>query len=148
MTKTIEVITRGVFVKNGMILLCRTKGAPNTYLPGGHVEFEEKAAYSLRREIREELGVDSQVGRFLGAVENSFLQNGARHCEINIVFSLDIPALNPGKNPVAVEHHVEFSWVSLSGLSEAQIEPSVLCGLLPEWISSDINSELWGSAGH
>ncbi len=148
MTKIIEVIARGVCVRSGMILLCRTKGSSNTYLPGGHVEFEEQAEYSLRREIQEELGVDSRVGRFIGVVENSFFQKGERHCEINIVFNLDIPNLTPENDPAAAEDHIEFSWIPLDGLSKAQIEPSVLCDLLPEWINSDSKSELWGSAGY
>jgi len=64
----IEILARGVCVVDGRLLLCHTKGARNTYLPGGHVEFREKARETLRREVEEELGVKAKVGRFLGVV--------------------------------------------------------------------------------
>ena len=72
MSKKIEILARGVLVQNGRVLLCHTKGAANTYLPGGHVEFKESARAALCREIKEEMGLDSTAGRFLGAVEHSF----------------------------------------------------------------------------
>jgi len=54
--KEIEIIARGVCVKGGKLLLCHSKGAPNTYLPGGHVEFCEDAKVALAREVVEERG--------------------------------------------------------------------------------------------
>ena len=71
----IEVIARGVCVRDGKILLCRAKGGATTYLPGGHVEFGETGREALVREVKEELGVDAGTGEFLGVVENSFQQH-------------------------------------------------------------------------
>ena len=84
----VETIARGVCIRDGKVLLCRAKGGKTTYLPGGHIEFGETGAVALVREIREELGVDSTCGEFLGVVENSFLQHGRPHAEINLVYKL------------------------------------------------------------
>lgn len=86
----VETIARGICVRNGEVLLCRAKGGETAYLPGGHIEFGETGAAALAREMREEAGVDVTVGRFLGAVENDFLQHGKRHCEINLVYEMTV----------------------------------------------------------
>ena len=77
----IEIVARGVCVQGGRVLLCHTKGAKNTYLPGGHVDFGESAAASLKREIEEELGLKARVGRFLGAVEHIYYRKRKPQCE-------------------------------------------------------------------
>ena len=110
----IETIARGVCVVDGKILLCRAKGGTTTYLPGGHIEFGETGRQALVREIKEELGLDSTTGAFLGVVENSFLQHGAPHSEINLVYELSLP-----KGEIkAQEDWIEFEWRPLSDLGD------------------------------
>ena len=110
----IETIARGVCVVEGKILLCKAKGGKTTYLPGGHIEFGETGRQALVREIKEELGLDSSTGAFLGVVENSFLQHGAPHSEINLVYELSLP-----KGGIkAQEDWIEFEWRPLSDLGD------------------------------
>jgi ADP-ribose pyrophosphatase YjhB (NUDIX family) len=131
--KRIEVIARGVCVVDGQLLLCHSNGADNTYLPGGHVEFGEAAAAALEREIEEELGVAGEAGAFLGAVEHRFRQKGKRHCEVNLVFALDVPGLSAGEAPASAEPRIEFLWHALDDLQSSRLEPSPLRELLPGW---------------
>jgi ADP-ribose pyrophosphatase YjhB (NUDIX family) len=145
-SQQVEVLARGVCIRDGKILLCHTKGAENTYLPGGHVEFREEARKSLRREIREELGVDVAVGRFLGVVEHSFFQRGTRHCEINLVFEMDVRGLDPAKEPVSEEEYIEFRWVPQKRLSDSNLEPAVLRKLLPKWLKQKERVERWATS--
>jgi len=91
----IEILARAVCVRGSRVLLCRTSGARNTYLPGGHVEFGEPARAALQREIAEELGLTAQAGRFLGAAEHRFEQKGAWHAELNLLFATEIDGLDP-----------------------------------------------------
>lgn len=111
----IETIARGVCVADGKILLCKAKGGNTTYLPGGHIEFGETGRQALVREIKEELGVESSTGAFLGVVENSFLQHGKPHAEINLVYEL---FLNPAASPRSCEAWIEFEWRPLGDLGD------------------------------
>lgn len=122
----IETIARGVAIIDGEILLCRAKGGKTTYLPGGHIEFGETAREALVREIREEMGVEATTGRFMGAVENTFLQNGMPHSEINLVFELRF-AEKP--EAIATEAWIEFEWCPLADLVKANLLPTAFTAL-------------------
>jgi 8-oxo-dGTP diphosphatase len=125
-----------VCIVQGHLLLCHSKGAANTYLPGGHVEFREPARAALEREIAEELGRRSKTGRFLGCVEHVFRQKGQWHAEVNLVFELRIPGLTPDALPPAREDWIEFRWVPLAKLRSVRLEPEVLCKQLPRWLKN------------
>jgi ADP-ribose pyrophosphatase YjhB (NUDIX family) len=144
MSREIEIIARGVCVKDGRILLCHGKGATNTYLPGGHIDFKESASRALVREIKEELGVKSVLGRFLGVVEHSYSRKAKVLCEINLVFAVNIPGLKPGKDPKSAEDYIEFFWWDMKKLATSKLEPRLLRTCLPEWLSGRA-VECWAS---
>ncbi len=129
----IELIVRGVCVVRGQVLLCQSRKGGNTYLPGGHIEFREQARAALEREIAEELGLPSTAGRFLGAVEHTFVQKGKPKAELNLLFALRIPGLTPATPPPACEDWITFRWAQLTRLGPAQLEPAVLVRALPRW---------------
>jgi ADP-ribose pyrophosphatase YjhB (NUDIX family) len=143
--KSIEILVRGVCVQKGQLLVCQSKGAANTYLPGGHVEWHEQATAALAREIKEELGVKAGVKGFLGAVEHTFIQKGERHCEINLMFAMTIPALSPDTLPEACEDWIRFKWIPLSALGRHHLEPWPLRKLLAGWIKPGKGVSRWGS---
>ena len=116
----IETIVRGVAIADGQLLVCRARNGKTSYLPGGHIEFGETAREALVREIREELGVEAETGKFLGALENSFLQHGKPHCEINLVLELKFAGKPEAK---AIEDWIEFEWVDLARLETARLLP-------------------------
>ena len=122
----VETIARGVAVRDGKVLLCRAKGGQSTYLPGGHIEFGETGREALVREVKEELGTDSTAGEFLGVVENSFDQHGKRHCEINLVYRLDLAS----DAAESQEDWISFEWCALAELPKANLLPGEMGDLL------------------
>ena len=115
----IENIARGVCIVDGRVLLCRPKKGGYTYLPGGHIEFGEKGAEALKREVREELGVDSTVGDLIGVVESSFVQHGKPHAEISLVYSLELAS----QDVASQEDWIEFVWWPVDRLDYANLLP-------------------------
>ena len=118
----IETIARGVCVRDGKILLCRAKGGSTTYLPGGHIEFGETGRKALVREMAEETGLEVETGRFMGVVENSFLQHGKPHAEINLVYEMTLVDADAAVS--AKEDWIEFLWCPLSELEGAMLLPA------------------------
>ena len=60
-------------------------------LPGGEIEFGEKAAEALQREIKEEIGVEISVDKKLGVYENIFTFDNQKGHEIMILFEATLP---------------------------------------------------------
>ena len=141
----IELIARGVCVKAGKLLVCHGKGARNTYLPGGHIEFGEKAKHSLRREMKEEMGLSVTVGCFLGAVEHSYERKGELQHEVNLIFQMTCKALNPSREAKSCEDYIEFFWVPLAELRRSGLEPYVLKKLIAEWFPEEAGVDRWAS---
>lgn len=130
----IEIISRGVCIKDGKILLCYGRKSGIAYLPGGHIEFGENGRQALEREIQEEMGLGSEVGEFLGCCEHWFMQNDKRHSEINLVYKLDVPGIDQDKDPQAVESWIGFMWQPLKELGAVHFEPAELGACLEEWL--------------
>jgi 8-oxo-dGTP pyrophosphatase MutT (NUDIX family) len=80
---------------------------------GGGIEFGETAEEALRRELREELGVELGAIRLLGVLENLFrFQGSAGH---EIVFVFDAVVADPGfystdPPPVVLDEGSRVSW--------------------------------------
>lgn len=127
---TIELIARAVVISNDKLLLCRKVGALWYFLPGGHVEFGEETKTALAREIKEELGVESAVGDFIGIVENIFEQDKKERHEINLVFEVKIAEIDLSSK----EDHIEFVWIAKKKLPEEQIYPVALKASILQWL--------------
>jgi ADP-ribose pyrophosphatase YjhB (NUDIX family) len=133
---SIELIARGVLRDGDRVLLCRNRKQGHLFLPGGHVEFGERASMALEREMREEMGVDLVAGRFLGATEGWFEQvnkrgDSVRHHEVNLVFELGWSTgvdSASGVDPVpgeieSREAKITFEWWGVADLTG--VEPRV-----------------------
>lgn len=70
------VVTAGIIAREGHILICqRRQGSWGEFkweFPGGKVEDREDPAESLRRELREELAIEPQIGPLLCRLEHRY----------------------------------------------------------------------------
>ena len=129
MEKHIETIARGVCIIDGKVLLCLPKDHSYSYLPGGHIEFGETGREALVREMKEETGLDATAGDLLGVVESSFVQKGERHCEINLIYKMEIalPTAVDGSRQLptaALEDWICFDWVDCDKINTANLLPA------------------------
>jgi ADP-ribose pyrophosphatase YjhB (NUDIX family) len=82
----------GVAYAHGRVLLQKVLELSFWFLPGGRVEILESAQDALRREIREELGVEARVGRLLWVAENFFEMAGRQYHELGLYFEIELPS--------------------------------------------------------
>jgi 8-oxo-dGTP pyrophosphatase MutT (NUDIX family) len=120
-----------------MVLLVKQIDRDYTFLPGGHVNFGESAADALKREIFEELGLDSNVGRFVGASEHHFINDGKPGHEINLLFEIHIHGLTPQNPPHSLETNLIFLFHDITRLEDIKFEPFSLRDKLHHWLKRD-----------
>lgn len=105
---------------------------------GGGIEFGENSVDALRREFREELGVEVTVTNYLGTIENVFTFDGSRGHEVAIVHGICLPEEFSAALPV--EGHEKdgttfvAEWKSLSTFTEGDVPlyPEGLVSLLTD----------------
>jgi 8-oxo-dGTP pyrophosphatase MutT (NUDIX family) len=127
--RDIELIVRALIVRRSRVLLAHRRGASNTYLPGGHIEWGESAREALLRELAEETGHRLRIGGFLGSVEHVFGEGKRRTCEINLVFQVDGRSLP--ERLASREIKIEFLWQPVGELEGVNLQPHPLQGLIP-----------------
>jgi len=127
----IEIIARGIIIREGKILLCKAKTKRNWFFPGGHVESGETILEALNREMQEEIGLKVLKTNFMGIVENAFTdKDKINHQEVNIVFETEIEE----KDFQCLEGHLEYRWFDLDKISKIYVLPENLKKSLVKWL--------------
>lgn len=109
-----------VIIKDGKTLLTKRKGkhAGGTYGSlGGHVEYGENITEAIKREAREELGIEVDNLVFVSCA--NMIKYGSHY--IDLTFSADILAGEPViQEPDRIE---SVGWYDLDALPEPMFEP-------------------------
>lgn len=99
----------------GRLLLARRAHAPDAGLwdtLGGFLEEHEHPETGLRREVREEAGVDIEIGDFVGAYPDSYGDGEGAPVALNLVWEARIP----GGELVPADDVSELRWFSRDAL--------------------------------
>lgn len=134
----IEVIARGVCIRDNKVLLCRHVKHGYNYLPGGHIEFGESASNALAREMVEEAAVPVTVGPCVFMSEGTFESKKRPHHELNVVFLMELP---PDAEVVSVEPDIAFDWVDLASVVNIDLRPDSAKAWLAS--SKDVHTVQW-----
>lgn len=69
---SVRISGYAILIHEGKILLVNTKSSGKYYLPGGKVEIGEKIEEAIRREVKEEAGIEIEVEKFFTFKESYF----------------------------------------------------------------------------
>ena len=92
--KQIRPVVLGIAKNNNKILVSEgyDKVKNNTFYRclGGGIEFSETSQDALKREFKEELGIDIEVEEYCGIAENIFTFQGKQAHEIVLLYNIKI----------------------------------------------------------
>jgi 8-oxo-dGTP diphosphatase len=74
--------------------------------------------------LREELGLEAQIGAYLGVVEHSYGDEKATHYELNHLFEVSLPTLAEGEKLLSREAHLTFFWAKRVSKTPARALPT------------------------
>ncbi len=133
---TFKFRVSGVIIKDGKVLLVEMDNAGFFCLPGGHVELGETTEEAMIREMKEETTKDTYIKKYLGNIENFFINkhNVSIH-EIAFYYLMDfkdedINDLSRTENDEGTLVNLNFKWFDLNELDSVNIKPVFLKEIL------------------
>ena len=122
----------GIAIENGMVLLHRNVLEDFWAMPGGRGELLENSKETLKREMKEEIGIEIKVIRVTYFVENFFQFENFTHHEVSIFYLMQIPEkFHPSSNNYSFkgregELDLIFKWFKIDQLKDIKLYPSFL----------------------
>ncbi len=120
--KTI-LVAAAVLVENGRVLLTRRKSGTHLEgrweFPGGKVEAGEDPRDALRRELREEIGIDAEVGEIVDVTFHRY--DDAEKAVLLLFFHATRTARSPDPRAIDV---AAFEWAGREKLDPAVFPPA------------------------
>jgi 8-oxo-dGTP diphosphatase len=113
-----------VIVRNGEVLLVRRANPPlqgEWSLPGGALELGEKLRDGIAREVKEETGLDVEVGPVLDVIDSIF-PDGAGRAQYHYVLIDYLCHLRSG-TPAAASDASELRWARPDELEALGLRP-------------------------
>jgi len=132
---TLRAAVYGIIVHDGRALLIRSHHGGRYYLPGGGIEIGERIEDALRREVREETGIEVEVERFERFHEDFFYYDPTDKAYHSLLFYY---TCRPKTFDVSDDAQVDDEdaeqprWVDVTGLqaSDFQSHGEMILGLL------------------
>ena len=124
----------GLIIKNNKLLLVDMDNSGFLCLPGGYVELGETTEEAVKRELVEEIRKEVSIERYLGVVENYFINkyNKKMH-EISFYYLMNfIDNDFDEKNFTLIEndkgHNIklDFKWIDINDLDHFDVRPAFL----------------------
>jgi ADP-ribose pyrophosphatase YjhB (NUDIX family) len=75
-----------IIVKDGKLLMAKSKDYPCYYTVGGVVEINESSEEAVMREVLEETGYHLEIDKFFCVQERFFMVNNKKYHEINLFY--------------------------------------------------------------
>ena len=127
----------GLIMKNNKLLLVDMNDSGFLCLPGGYVELGETTEVAVKRELLEEVGKKFDISKYLGVVENYFINKYSKRIyEISFYYlmtsieNIDTNNFTIIENDKGNKIKLNFKWIDLKEIGNYDIRPSFLKQIL------------------
>ena len=114
----------GLVIKNNKLLLVDMDDSGFLCLPGGYVELGETTQVAVKRELLEEVGKKFDISKYLGVVENYFINKYSKKIHEISFYYLMIPIENIDTNDFTIIENdkghkikLDFKWIDLNEIN-------------------------------
>ncbi len=131
-----------IFNEQGLLLLTRRAVEPDIGkldLPGGFIDPLETAEEAVRRELREELGLEVKTLRYLTSRANEYLFSGITVFTTDLAFRVEACSL---ENLTANDDISSFEWVVPSEVDPEEIPASSIRYFVKELAEKETNHDM------
>lgn len=127
----------GIIKRDNKFLIQKNDGNNFYSLPGGHVELGEDTLTALKREMKEEVNVQTTDEKLFAVVENFFADNTAKvfhelgfYYQVSTKENLPLTDYSVEENDKGTMKHLEFKWVTKEELQNEDFRPLAIKNLL------------------
>ena len=114
---------------NNKLLAMKNNNTPYYYLPGGRVNMHEDADTAIKRELKEELGIDADIIRPLWFVQSFFIEDEIKEkfhelCMYYLVDVSDTNLINHNRIiGLEIRNNEIFEWLDIDTIKEQYLYP-------------------------
>ncbi len=137
-----------IIIHNNKILAHKSINKDHYALLGGRVSVGESSDQTVCREVKEELGKDIELIKYLTTVENFFEMNGSKYHEILFVYLAEFIDADDKKIDYSLENiegkkYLKYEWLDINSLNNITLYPSCIKNLFKDdsFISHIINRQ-------
>ncbi len=128
----------GLIIKNNKLLLVDMDDNGFLCLPGGYVELGETTEEAVRRELKEEIQKDVKIEKYLGVVENYFINKYSKKMhEISFYYLMDFVSNDIDDNDFTLVENdkgrtikLDFKWIDINDLNDFDVRPALLKNII------------------
>ena len=118
-----------IILHSGRLLAMKNNNTPNYFLPGGRVKLHESADAAIKRELKEELGIDANIVRPLWFVQLFFIDDGCgeKFHELCVYYLVDVSDTDLIKHDkfagLETKNNEVFEWLDTDTIKEQYLYP-------------------------
>ncbi len=118
-----------IITHDNKLLAMKNNNTPYYFLPGGRVALHETADNAIKRELREELGINAKIVRPLWFAQTFFVEDECKEkfhelCVYYLVDVSDTDLVNHEKFiGLETKNNEVFEWLSIASLNEQYLYP-------------------------
>lgn len=133
----LNIRVAGVIIHNNKVLAHKNINKDHYCIPGGRVEIGESSEKAIKREIKEELGKDIQIIKYISTIENFFEINGIKYHEIYFLYKIDFVNEEDRKIEYTMKNkegkeYLQYEWLDLDEIEKYNILPECIKQLLKD----------------
>lgn len=133
----LNVRAAGIIIHNNKVLTHRNTKSNHYTFVGGRVEIGEDSATTVKREIEEELGKETEIIAHGGIIENFFEMKGSKYHEILFIHKAEFVNEEDKKIEYTLKNregkdYLQYEWIDIDKIDDYPVKPAIIKEILKQ----------------